>query len=90
MFKVLERIFKDKIATEQIALTGSDRLRGKIEGSCNSDCLNKCAKACPVKAFQVEGNDYKIDYKKCLFCGKSSGHAGRSSADYYDIVNFIH
>ena len=70
MFKVLERIFKDKIATEQIALTGSDRLRGKIEGSCNSDCLNKCAKACPVKAFQVEGNDYKIDYKKCLFCGK--------------------
>lgn len=70
MFKVLERIFKDKIATEQIALTGGDRLRGKIEGSCNSDCLNKCAKACPVKAFQVEGNDYKIDYKKCLFCGK--------------------
>lgn len=70
MFKVLERIFKDKIATEQIALTGSDRLRGKIEGNCNSDCLNKCAQVCPVKAFQVEGNDYKIDYKKCLFCGK--------------------
>ena len=33
MFKVLERIFRDKIATEQISLEGSERFRGTIEGN---------------------------------------------------------
>lgn len=71
MFKVLERIFKDKIATEAVSLTGSERLRGKIEGNCPPNALQDCVKACPVGAFQAEGYDnYKIDYKKCLFCGR--------------------
>lgn len=70
MFKVLERIFRDKLATETISLTGSERLRGKISGQCPSECLEACEAACPVKAFKVEGGSYSIDYRRCLFCGK--------------------
>ena len=70
MFKVLERIFKDKLATEKISLAGSDRYRGPIEGSADGDVLKACATACPVKAFAVSGEDYTIDYKKCIFCGR--------------------
>lgn len=70
MFKVLERIFKDKLATETISLTGSNRLRGKLAGECPGNCLEACAVACPVKAFHANDNNYAIDYKRCLFCGK--------------------
>ena len=70
MFKVLERILKDKIATEPVSLTGSQRMRGCIEGTCTREALSECAKVCPVNAFQVKGTDYSIDYKKCIFCGK--------------------
>ena len=70
MFKVLERIFKDKLATEKISLAGSDRYRGPIEGSADGDVLKACAAVCPVKAFAVSGEDYTIDYKKCIFCGR--------------------
>ncbi len=70
MFKVLERIFKDKLATEKISLSGSERYRGPIEGTAKSDVLGHCAKACPVAAFSVNGDEYAIDYKKCLFCGR--------------------
>ena len=70
MFKVLERIFRDKIATEQISLEGSERFRGTIEGNGSPEMLEHCQAVCPVGAFQVQGDGYKIDYKKCLFCGK--------------------
>lgn len=70
MFKVLERIFKDKLATEDISLSGSERLRGKIVGECPASCLEACAASCPVKAFKVDGDKYYIDYRACLFCGK--------------------
>ena len=70
VFKVLERIFRDKIATEPVSLSGSQRFRGKLSGSVEESLLPKCQRACPVGAFQVEGSGYKIDYKKCIFCGK--------------------
>lgn len=70
MFKVLERIFRDKIAAEQISLQGSERLRGKLAGNVEKSLLPVCQSVCPVGAFTVQGDDYKIDYKKCLFCGK--------------------
>ncbi len=70
MFKVLERIFKDKLATEKISLAGSDRYRGPIEGNAAGDVLEECAAVCPVKAFAVSGEDYTVDYKKCIFCGR--------------------
>lgn len=72
MFKVLERLFHDPIATEEINLTGSPRYRGKITGSCPAACLKECAGVCPVGAFWVNesGDDCNIDYKKCIFCGK--------------------
>ena len=70
MFKVLERIFKDKLATEKISLAGSDRYRGPIEGSADGYVLEECAAVCPVKAFAVSGDGYTIDYKKCIFCGR--------------------
>ena len=70
MFKVLERIFRDKVATEAISLTGSERLRGKLAGEADSQMLARCQAVCPVGAFQAQGDSYKVDYKKCLFCGK--------------------
>ena len=72
MFKVIERLLGDKIATENISLTGSARFRGKITGDCPENLRADCAKACPVGAFKVtsDGQGYAIDYKKCLFCGK--------------------
>lgn len=70
MFKVLERIFKDKLATESISLAGSERYRGPIEGEASGDVLSTCGAACPVKAFAVDGDSYTIDYKKCIFCGR--------------------
>ena len=72
MFKVIERLLGDKIATEKISLTGSERFRGKITGSCPENLREECAKACPVGAFQVtaDAQGYAVDYKKCLFCGK--------------------
>jgi len=70
MFKLLERLLSDKIATEEISLTGSPRLRGALDGQPEAALLPACAAACPVGAFQVQGNAYQIDYKKCLFCGR--------------------
>ena len=70
MFKVLERIFRDKIATEPVSLSGSQRFRGKLSGSVEESLLPRCQGACPVGAFQVEGSGYRIDYKRCIFCGR--------------------
>jgi formate hydrogenlyase subunit 6/NADH:ubiquinone oxidoreductase subunit I len=72
MFKVIERLLGDKIATEKISLTGSERFRGKITGSCPENLREECAEACPVGAFKVtaDAQGYAVDYKKCLFCGK--------------------
>ena len=72
MFKVIERLLGDKIATEKISLTGSERFRGKITGSCSIAMREACAKACPVGAFAAADNEqgYAVDYKKCIFCGK--------------------
>ncbi|TYZ26974.1 NADH-quinone oxidoreductase subunit NuoB [Selenomonas caprae] len=70
MFKVLERLLHDKIATEAISLSGSARFRGKLSGKCPADALAACAKACPVGAFQCQGEEYTVDYRRCLFCGR--------------------
>lgn len=67
MFKVLERIFRDKIATEQISLEGSERFRGTIEGNGSPEMLEHCQAVCPVGAFQVQGDSYKIYYKNVFF-----------------------
>ena len=56
MFKVLERIFRDKIATEQISLEGSERFRGTIEGNGYPELLEPCQSVCPVGACQVQGD----------------------------------
>jgi len=81
MFKVLERIFKDKLATENISLSASDRYRGPIEGSANSDVLKECAAVCPVKAFNVSGDKYNVDYKKCIFCGRCVEACAKKAID---------
>ena len=71
MFKVLERLFKDKIATEELSFQGSERYRGKIIGQCPQNLRQACAAACPAGAFKVADNadGYSIDYRRCLFCG---------------------
>lgn len=81
MFKVLERIFKDKLATEQISLQGSKQYRGKLVGKADKEALIECHKACPVSAFSVSGADYDIDYKKCLFCGRCVEACAKAVAD---------
>ncbi|BEU87901.1 hypothetical protein TAMA11512_13650 [Selenomonas sp. TAMA-11512] len=68
MFKVLERIFRDRIATETISLAGSARYRGKLVGSVRGEALEKAVAACPVGAIGSE--DGTIDYKRCIFCGR--------------------
>lgn len=70
MFKVFERLFRDKIATEPISFEGSDCFRGPITGKGELAELKDCEKICPVGAFAVQDDDYKIDYRKCLFCGQ--------------------
>lgn len=69
MFKVLTRIFRDKIATEPISFAGSDRFRGPVAGKGEIAELKSAAQSCPTGAFAVYNDDYKIDYRKCLFCG---------------------
>lgn len=96
MFKVLERLFNDKIATEEISLSGSERYRGKLSGSLSASCFYECASVCPVGAFQVSSNTegYNIDYKKCVFCGRCvekamllGGNGLRHSND--DVMPFV-
>lgn len=70
MLKMLEAIFKGKIATEEIHITGAKRMRGQLVTTKVECDLEACAKACPVDAFTVENGKPVIDYKKCLFCGK--------------------
>ncbi len=84
MFKVLESIYKNKIVTEDISTTGSDRMRGKIEGT--SDVLGACETICPAKAFETDGNQYAIDYKKCLFCGECVRAAQGLSHSHEDVL----
>lgn len=70
MLKMLEAIFHGKIATENIDTTGHKRLRGQLhcDGSC--DGCGACATACPVGAVIVADGKAKIDYSKCVFCGR--------------------
>ena len=42
MFKVFERLFRDKIATEPISFEGSDRFRGPITGKGEMAELKDC------------------------------------------------
>lgn len=79
MFKVIERIFKDKIATEDISLQGSQRFRGKLVGEAPAAVLQQCCQACPVHAMTVQGDTYSVDYKKCIFCGKCLEVAGNKA-----------
>ena len=81
MLKMFERLFSDKIATEPITFTGSERYRGRIEGKCPSEALSACAKVCPVQAFQVtDDGEYKIDYRRCIFCGRCVEACVKASA----------
>lgn len=70
MLKMLEVIFAGKIATENIDTTGHKRLRGELNCSGSCDGCGACAAACPVGAMSIEQGKARIDYKKCLFCGR--------------------
>ena len=70
MLKMLEAIFAGKIATENIDTTGHKRLRGELNCSGSCDGCGTCAAACPVGAMSIEQGKARIDYKKCLFCGR--------------------
>lgn len=70
MLKMLEAIFKGKVATEDIHTTGSKRMRGQLIYKQGEGNLEAAVKACPVGAFTVVNGKPVIDYKKCLFCGR--------------------
>lgn len=70
MLKMLEAIFHGKIATENIDTTGHKRLRGQLQCDGSCDGCGACAAACPVGAVSVADGKAKIDYSKCVFCGR--------------------
>lgn len=70
MLKMLEAILHGKIATENIDTTGHKRLRGQLQCDGSCDGCGACATACPVGAVSVADGKAKIDYSKCVFCGR--------------------
>lgn len=70
MLKMLEAILHGKIATENIDTTGHKRLRGQLQCDGCCDGCGACAAACPVGAVSVADGKAKIDYSKCVFCGR--------------------
>ena len=70
MLKMLEAILHGKIATENIDTTGHKRLRGQLQCDGSCDGCGACAAACPVGAVSVADGQAKIDYSKCVFCGR--------------------
>lgn len=70
MLKMLEAILHGKIATENIDTTGHKRLRGQLQCDGSCDGCGACAAACPVGAVRVADGKAKIDYSKCVFCGR--------------------
>ena len=70
MLKMLEAILHGKIATENIDTTGHKRLRGQLQCDGSCDGCGACAAACPVGAVNVADGKAKIDYSKCVFCGR--------------------
>lgn len=70
MLKMLEAILHGKIATENIDTTGHKRLRGQLQCDGRCDGCGACAAACPVGAVSVADGKAKIDYSKCVFCGR--------------------
>lgn len=70
MLKMLEAILHGKIANENIDTTGHKRLRGQLQCDGCCDGCGACAAACPVGAVSVADGKAKIDYSKCVFCGR--------------------
>ena len=70
MLKMLEAILHGKIATENIDTTGHKRLRGQLQCDGSCDGCGACAAVCPVGAVSVADGKAKIDYSKCVFCGR--------------------
>ncbi len=79
MFKVFERLFNDKIATEELSFSGSKRYRGRLVGS-SEETFEACSKACPVEAFGEDGN---IDYHRCIFCGRCVEACAKAGGDLH-------
>ncbi len=70
MLRMLEAIFRGKIATENVDTTGHKRLRGQLVCDKECDGCGACAAACPVGAVSIAEGKAKIDYNKCIFCGR--------------------
>jgi len=87
MFKVLERLLHDKIATEEISLSGSERFRGRLAGRCSKEMLDACERVCPVRAFSRRGDDYAIDYCRCIFCGRCTETCAKAAGAPEEILH---
>ena len=70
MLRMLEAIFRGKIATENVDITGHKRLRGQLVCDNKCDGCGACAGACPVGAVSIAEDKAQIDYQKCIFCGR--------------------
>lgn len=59
-----------KITTENISVIGAKQLRGQLQWNSSCTECGACIAACPVNALSFTGEGLKIDYRKCIFCGK--------------------
>lgn len=72
MLKMLEAILAGRIATENIELNGRKRLRGElqVDAAMSEAAQAACLKACPTDALTLEQGRLRVDYSKCIFCGR--------------------
>lgn len=70
MFTVFKHLFKKPVTLEypEKRITPPEKFRGKPAVSGCIKC-ETCIKVCPAGAIKIEENKFKIDLKKCIFCG---------------------
>lgn len=81
MLTVFKHLFKHPVTLEYPEKKDSvnEYFRGKPV--VNSDCskCTTCMKVCPTGAIKIQENEFKIDLKKCIFCGNCSFYCPKGS-----------
>ncbi len=90
LFVVFKHLFKRPVTLEypEKKRKVGEKFRGLpvVEG-----CIRcgTCIKVCPTKAIKIEENDFKIDLKRCIFCGNCAFYCGKCAinmSDNYELA----